>query len=268
MELEDLDDSLKIRKITESSESRVIKKRESLNPKLIQPHFVIGINAQMRSGKTTLICSLIKFYRKFFDKVVFISPSVDLDEKLEKCLNKKDIKLTLTKENLEAVIEKLREDTFEAIRDAEEPEEEVPSMKDIIVGRKARRKKKKLEDTLLVLDDASSFRSIFDRSTVFSKFLYSHRKFNTSIIMVTHYSRLMPLAFRSVLNALIIFQLGNQKEIDGILEEHGLGVSRDTFRQIIERATSEPFSFLVINKNKPLKEGRFLLRFDWKIVPR
>ncbi len=268
LDLEDLDDSLKIRRISESSDSRVAKKRESLNPNFIQPHFVIGITAQMGSGKTTLICNLVVRYRKFFDKVIFISPSADLDEKIEKCLRAKDVSLPTTRENLEGVIEKLKQDTFDAKRDAEEGAVPVPTLTQLITGRQPRRKKKKIEDTLLVLDDASVNKAIFDKSSLFAKFLFSHRKFSTSIIMVTHYHRLMPLPFRAVLNALIIFQIGNEQELKGILEEHGLGIDKDMFRRIVDFATKEPFSFLVINKNRGIRDGRFTKRFEVMIKPR
>lgn len=265
MDSEPVDNSLKIKVFKENNEERVQSKREKLNPNLIEPHFVIGITAAMKNGKTNLLCNLVVFYRKFFDKVIFLSPSAELDEKIEKCLGKNDVSLKLTSKNLEEVIAVLKQNTFDA---KAEEEGTMPTMTELILGKKPRKKKKKLQDTLLILDDASVNKSVFDKSSEFLEFVYSHRKFNTSIISVVHYHKLFPLQFRAVINALIIFQMGNEQELRGILEEHGLGIDKDVFKKIVEVATKEPFSFLVINKNKPIDDGRFMIRFQKKIIPR
>jgi ABC-type dipeptide/oligopeptide/nickel transport system ATPase subunit len=45
--------------------------------------FTVGIIAPKGSGKTTLICNLLDFYKKYFNSIIIFSPTIKSDDKWE-----------------------------------------------------------------------------------------------------------------------------------------------------------------------------------------
>ena len=66
--------------------------------------------------------------------------------------------------------------------------------------------------------------------------------------------------------ALLAFKVRNQKELDSIESEVTALIDRDTFREIWETATSEPYSFLFIRLNAKSLNETFMVRFEHKIT--
>jgi hypothetical protein len=51
------------------------------NDVLPKHEFTMGLIAPKGAGKTTVICNLLKFYKKYFHSIVIFSPTVENDEK-------------------------------------------------------------------------------------------------------------------------------------------------------------------------------------------
>ena len=75
---------------------------------------------------------------------------------------------------------------------------------------------------------------------------------------------MVPRAIRLNASDIVIFQTGNNAEIQKIAEEQAIPIEK--FKQILKDATDQPFSFLVIHNKLPVKE-RYQLRLSDKIYP-
>lgn len=73
--------------------------------------FTIGIIAPKGSGKTTVICNLLKFYRGYFHTILIFSPTVNSDEKWDwyvSLIRVKEQRLLIQNKPLVEFIEKLK----------------------------------------------------------------------------------------------------------------------------------------------------------------
>jgi ABC-type dipeptide/oligopeptide/nickel transport system ATPase component len=87
------------------------------------------------------------------------------------------------------------------------------------------------------------------------------RKLNVSVIFISQSFFKIPKIIRNNCNYMIILKLSGNREVNVILSEFGLGVSKEELLKIYEYATAEKFSPLVIDmdEDKSLRFRKGLL---------
>jgi len=110
---------------------------------------------------------------------------------------------------------------------------------------------------LLIFDDVSH--QINYTATQYLKSLFfSGRHSRISIIFLTQSYRSLPRPVRINTTELIFFQINNSSEREVIADE--MPIDKKLFYAILDDATTEPFSFLVVFNRNPLHR-RFEKRF-------
>ena len=234
-------------KIKRESDEIIIKAPETKEDKneiskiLFQPPFRIIVVAPSNSGKSVLISNLISShdlpYRKFFKKNIFIfsstfslnDPSFSMSDNIEKT-NVYD------EYNESAVMEIVNEQ----------------------VGIIHKYSKKKAPHLLFIFDDVVQDLPM-TRQNVMNKLFFSARHYNISLILLSQQYKMVARSVRLNASDIIIFQTGNNQEVQKIAEEQAIEVQK--FKQILKDATEEPFSFLVIHNKLRISE-RYQLRLS------
>lgn len=117
--------------------------------------------------------------------------------------------------------------------------------------------KPKAPHVLLIFDDVAH--QIDYRATQYLKSLFfSGRHSKISIIFLTQSYRSLPRPVRINTTELIFFQINNTSEREVIADE--MPVDKHLFYAILDNATEEPFSFLVVFNRNPMHR-RFEKRF-------
>ena len=200
------------------------------------------------SGKTNLMMALLTshatkkkfkptYYFKFFDRIEFISASIATlpDNFLNKLPDEQKYN-KFTDEILVEIVESMA--------------------------------KGENENNLLVIDDC--IRDI-TRSKNLSK-IYLNRRHIThnseeeghgglSIITTSQKFSLMPLEFRNAQSDIIVFKSSNSTEINRIRDELLFDLNKEQQEDLLKAAWTEPYSFLYIKVNKPLKD-KYFIKFD------
>lgn len=65
--------------------------------------------------------------------------------------------------------------------------------------------------------------------------------------MVSQGYKEIPKTIRTNWTGLIVFEIGNEKEVEVIYEEYAMGLKRDDWLELYKHATEEEHSFLYIN---------------------
>lgn len=220
---------------------RILKIKEIPTPKEGHPNppnevlskheFSMGIIAPKGSGKTTLICNLLMFYKKYFNDIFIFSPTVlsddkwDYIKKQELLVENKPLKKWIAQEK------KRREGTFQhkvvqepaaniGYENTNEQGEEFDGIipeenffhnyteadlekilvrqKTIIDGLKKNKKPKFLADRVLLIFDDLVGSALFGmaKDNLFKGFNTRHRHYSTSIIMVSQGKLIYPGAYR------------------------------------------------------------------------
>jgi|TARA_B110001450_G_scaffold241753_1_gene251464 GTPase SAR1 family protein len=200
------------------------------------------------SGKTNLMMALLTshatkkkfkptYYFKFFDRIEFISASIATLP--DNFLNKLPDEQKHNKFTDELLVE-----IVESMANGEN------------------------ENNLLVIDDC--IRDI-TRSKNLSK-IYLNRRHCThnaeeeghgglSIITTSQKFSLMPLEFRNAQSDVIVFKSSNSTEINRIRDELLFDLNKDQQEDLLREAWAEPYSFLYIKVNKPLKD-KYYIKFN------
>ena len=200
------------------------------------------------SGKTNLMMALLTshstkkkfkptYYFKFFDRIEFISASI----------------ATLPNNFLKQLPDEQKHNKF---------------TDEILVELVENMSKGDNDNNLLVIDDC--IRDI-TRSKNLSK-VYLNRRHIThnseedgngglSVITTSQKYSLMPLEFRNAQSDVIVFKSSNATEISRIRDELLFDLNKDQQEELFKMAWSEPYSFLYIKVNKPLKD-KYYIKFD------
>lgn len=211
---------------------------------LFQPPFRIIVVAPSNSGKSVLISNLISShdlpYRKFFKKNIFIWSST---------FNLNDPSFSMS-DNIEQsnIYDEYNENSIMEIVNEQ-------------IGIIHKYSKKKAPHLLFIFDDV-----VQDlpktKMSIMNKLFFSARHYNISLILLSQQYKMVNRPLRLNASDIIIFQTGNNQEIQKIAEEQAIEVNR--FKQILKEATEEPFSFLVIHNKLPIKD-RYQLRLSTHI---
>ena len=257
--------------------------------------FTMGLIAPKGAGKTTTICNLLDFYRGYFHTILVFSPTVQSDEKWDWIKNQKLI--IENKPLKEWVKKKMREKNEEEDKIVQGPKvdpileglvntssefsEYIPEehffddyddaafqgiMEEQMAMIKLLKKydqPKYLANRILIIFDDLVGSSLFSgtRGSYFKGVNTRHRHYSASFIMVSQGYKEIPKTIRTNWTALIVFEIGNEKEVEVIYEEYAMGLKRDDWMELYKYATDSDHSFLYINFQKP-KRLRMMKNFE------
>lgn len=255
---------------------------EPPNSVLSKHEFSMGLIAPKGSGKTTLICNLLMFYKRYFNDIFVFSPTVLSDDKWDYIKNQE---LLVENKPLKRWIQqekKKREGTFQhkIVQDppahigyentneqAEEFDGRIPEenffhnyteadletiltrQKTIIDGLKKNKKPKFLADRVLLIFDDLVGSALFGmaKDNLFKGFNTRHRHYSTSIIMVSQGYKEIPKTIRTNWSSLILFEISNMKELAVIYEEFTMGLKLNEWLEMYHHAIEPEYAFLYLN---------------------
>lgn len=256
--------------------------------------FTMGLIAPKGAGKTTTICNLLNFYKNYFHTILIFSPTIDSDEKWDwvkeqnllienkplkewiKKMSKKmdDQSRVVETPKIDSALEGLvnREDEFSPTipeehffndYNEEEFEKIMEEQMSLIRILKKHKQPKYLANRILIVFDDLVGSALFSakRQSYFKGVNTRHRHYSASFIMVSQGYKEIPKTIRTNWTCLIVFEIGNEKEVEVIYEEWPMGLKRDDWMELYQFATKDDHSFLYINFQKP-KRLRLMKNFD------
>lgn len=262
------------------------------NPHPLPQHeFSMIIVAAKGSGKTNLVCNLImKMYKGYFNKIWVCSPTTLNDEKwdvvkktkgvlkqnhkLERAMAGPKIHKTLpkivqntnnndvqeSKAKFDGVIPK--EDFFESLDELPErlkaQQETIEKLRDLGKGDKS---KFIADRVLVIIDDTAGLFKAGNFNNPFVNYIFKHRHYGTSVIVVTQAYKAVVKSVRTGCNALILFEGGNPKEIQAVYEEWDQNLDQKEWMKVYRHCTEGDFNFMYINSKFPQGE-RIFKNFD------
>lgn len=261
---------------------------------LPQHEFSMLIVAPKGSGKTNLICNLImNQYKGYFHDIVVISPTVHNDDKweivqdtpnilkenkrLKKILNDEvsdtnvpqvvfDNENVLLKQKDKHKFDgKIKEDSFYPEIDDLFPILQIQHEEIQMLAKKyGESKAKMLADRMLVIldDQAGNFQG--GQRSAIGGYVMRHRHYSSSVIIVTQAYKAIPKTVRTNVNAIILFEIGNRKEVQVIYEEYADRLDEETWMSLFRHATDDPFAFMYYNTQFP-RNNRFFKNFTHAI---
>ena len=286
---------LNIREIPVDARSK--HKPPPLGGDLMPVHeFTMGVIAPKGSGKTNTIVDMLRIYAGYFHNVYVFSPSVKTDEKWRYA---KKMKVRVENKELKAWVVKMNEQhetedpvqplpggkEFDGLADTpfteEIPEECFFDVNDFDEFTRLLEKKKKMIEALY---DHDQFKTLADRDlfiiddAVGSPFFTGkrldffknvntrHRHYSASFIMATQGYKEIPKTVRTNWTCLMVYEIGNVREIFVIYEEFPVGKTWDDWFAMYKHATKELYSFLFIDMYGP-KEKRVRRNFNHPLSP-
>ena len=212
-------------------------KEEFLNKHVLVPlwPFRLLICGSSGCGKTNLLMNLIYNYL-YYNKIYIYAK--DLTES----------KYQTLQDFFEEVNETMKDETGEDFQVAI-----FSSSKDDIVNVDDLDKE---YQNLIIFDD---FVTESDQHVIIDLFIRSRKK-NCSLIYLTQSYFSTPKDIRLQCNYFIFYNISNERELTEIQRDHCLDVDKETFKKYFNKATSEPYSFFLIDKKS--RELRFRKNFD------
>lgn len=253
-------------------------------PLLMDHEFTLGLIAPKGCGKTTMICNLLMFYKNYFHNILIFSPTINSDDKWDYIKDKdliventplkkfiKELEDKKKKENhivetpaeptgLEGLVNqkdffesKISEDNFFTAYSDGRLEEIVAEQKTVIDLLKKHGKPKHLANRILVIFDDLVGSSLFagTKGAFFTGLNTRHRHYSMSMMMVSQGYKEIPKTVRTNWTAIIVFGIGNEKEIEVIYEEFGMKLKSKDWLEMYRYATDDEYGFLYLNLFKP-----------------
>lgn len=127
-----------------------------------------------------------------------------------------------------------------------------------------------MERSLFVFDDMVGS-GLFNnkRQNAFKRLTVRRRHLFSSVIGVTQAYREIPKTTRTNANAIILFHIDNEEELNTIYEEFPMGLKWHQWMALVEWATQEPYSFIMFNVQQSDPNQRIVKQFtqplplDW-----
>lgn len=207
--------------------------------------FTMGIIAPKGAGKTTTICNLLMFYKKYFHNILVFSPTVASDEKWDyvKELSllsqneplQKWVKLNGKEENkivgglkrdgvFDGLVNpynddfdgKIVEDCFIDTYDENTLEKIMDEQMTIVKLLKKHGATKFMANRILIIFDDLVGSSLFSgtRNNPFKGLNTRHRHYSCSMLMVSQGYKEIPKTVRTNWSCLMIFEIPNEKELE------------------------------------------------------
>ena len=264
------------------------------NDVLPKHEFTMGLIAPKGAGKTTVICNLLNFYKGYFHTIIIFSPTIDSDEKWDwvkeqnflgenkqlktvlRDLSNKQVENKVMQgigleDQLQGLVHDENREKFSAtipadhfFNDYEEDKfREImdEQMQLIRVLKKHDLPKYLANRILIVFDDLVGSRLFSgERGSYFKGVNTRHRHYSTSFLMVSQGYKEVPKTIRTNWTCLIVFEIGNFKELQVIYEEFPMSLNFENWMEAFKYATTEDHSFMFINFQKP-KRLRMMKNF-------
>jgi hypothetical protein len=196
---------------------------------LLAPPFTYVFVAPTKSGKSVLTVNLLKNinfgYRGVFEEIYYISPTVMLDDTLNKAVAEDD---DIIKIHDEEDLEKIDDILSVIVKDQKDtPNDE--------------RKQK-----LIVLDDMLDY---FNNYGKLNSLPALSRHYKLSFIVCSQVYVGLPVKLRKNASAYMVFQIYNNKDLDTLDKEVGVNFGKD-FLANYHEATNKKYDFLFINNRE------------------
>lgn len=249
------------------------------HPSLPKHEFTMGLIAPKGCGKTTVICNLLNFYRGYFHKIFIFSPTVQSDEKwdwvkeqdlvaenvelkawlrqiAEQQLEDAIVQKTADHQALEGIMNprddfsaKLGEESFFDDYDDQSFRKLMEDQRSTIGILKSHGRSKFLADRVLVIFDDLVGSALFSgtRGSYFKGINTRHRHFSASFIMVSQGYKEIPKTIRSNFTCMLVFEIGNEKEVESIYEEYAMGLKRIPWEEMYRYCVRDEYCFLYLN---------------------
>jgi hypothetical protein len=212
-------------------------KEDFLNKHVLAPlwSFRLLICGSSGCGKTNLLMNLIYNYL-YYNKIYIYAK--DLTES----------KYQMLQDFFDEVNETMKDKTGEDFQVAifSSSKDEIVNVDDL----------DKEYQNLIIFDD---FVTESDQHLIIDLFIRSRKK-NRSLIYLTQSYFSTPKDIRLQCNYFIFYNISNERELTEIQRDHCLDVDKETFKKYFNKATSEPYSFFLIDKKS--RELRFRKNFD------
>jgi len=114
------------------------------------------------------------------------------------------------------------------------------------------------EQNLVCFDDFLTEKN----QDIFTNFFIRGRHKNCSVIYLTQSYFSTPKDLRLNCNVFVLFNVVSKRELMEIQKEQATNVSKDNFCKLYSEATTEPYSFFVIDKQSSLLPLMYRKRFD------
>lgn len=255
--------------------------------------FTMGIIAPKGAGKTTMICNLLEFYKGYFHTILVFSPTIDSDEKWDVVKEKKLLienkplkeflkSLEEKKKKHNNIVENPQETGLEGLVNKKEwfdpkiPEEHfftsykdedltsiMEEQKNLIDLLKKHDKPKYLANRLLIIFDDLVGSNLFagSRGSYFKGLNTRHRHYSASFLMVSQGYKEIPKTIRTNWTCLVVFEIGNERELEVIYEEFPMGLHIKDWMELYRHCVREPHGFLYINFQQN-REDRIMKNFN------
>jgi hypothetical protein len=246
-----------------------LDKQKHTNISTVPQHpFTCYITGAKCSGKSTLILNLLlkeEFLNGKFNKVYFVSKTCKLDAKLN-VLKEKDITIPnyklikllrslKKKKQIMSSIDDIPEDLTRNMDEDDFIEDITPEfLEQIIQEQKYIIKnfgKQFADRILIVLDDSISDKTL--NTSFFKNMVFNSRHLNISMIIVSQSYYCLQKSVRNNNSHLILYETGNISELKDIYSENAGKHSFNTFLKMYRECVDEPFGFIVINYQNPMK---------------
>ena len=242
--------------------------------------FTMGLIAPKGQGKTTTIINLMQFYKNYFHQIWVFSPTVKSDSKwayakgLDLLAENKPLKKWVAdmvdKKEMNGPMQPMpvRAGLREIVDLEKRFDPKIPDecfvVDHSIVGkvRKVLDDNKKVVD---ILDDHKQLKTMADRillicddqvgSDLFmgplKKYFVGantrHRHHSASIIMVSQGYKEIPKTIRTGWTCLLLYKIGNMKELFVIFEEYSAGLTWEQWLKLYRHATAEKYHFMFLD---------------------
>lgn len=205
------------------------------------PDFIAGdqisifyINSKIGSGKSVLVANLLNIYKHYFKKVYFCSSNIEFDEKKEEYIINDLAYKNVFKFNQERLFndfnDKILKIILDDIKETKE-EEDYDETEDYF---------------LLIVDDLSqSFSKI---GSLISKTMLRLRHIKLCVWIISQSYKNINPRIRTQISYFISFKTQNNKEIQNMSET--IGIDSTKFKELLNFATYNPHSFLLIDSSK------------------
>jgi hypothetical protein len=211
------------------------------NGLLVKAPFSMVMSGKTKSGKTQLLMNLLTkkhFYKDYFDLIFVVSNTAEDGDDLYDHLKLKKNQIYKPNAKGLAQIEHIIETQKQLIK--EDGIENTPSI-------------------LIIFDDMANEKKFLNSDT-YLKLHIMNRHYNISVISLYQSYMKAPRSCRIQIDGLFYFK-GKESETTRISEEHcPAGYTEKEFRQLVNYATKEPYSFLYINYDVDHKD-RYRKRF-------
>ncbi|KAI8994309.1 hypothetical protein BC832DRAFT_537596 [Gaertneriomyces semiglobifer] len=247
--------------------------------------FTAGLIAPKGSGKTTLICNILKFYQGYFHVITVFSPTLHCDEKWETVRrlpllaeNTQLVKFLKKKGQSEnpvvgrpSIIDQgnkpfnphIPDSHFISEYDESTLDDMLTEQRDMIKEIEGLGGTKHLANRWLIIFDDLVGSTLFSnkRQSVFKMLNTNHGHASASLLLVSQAYREIPKTVRVNLTALILFEVTNESELKALYEENTCGMTWEVWVRAYRYCTEQDYDFMYINYKKP-KKLRVMKNFD------